>query len=300
MSGFKCGFIGIVGPTNSGKSTLMNAILGRKVSITSPLPQTTYHGIRGVLNRENAQMIFTDTPGFQRHRETIPRLLNKVADRHAEESDCLLWVFDASGNALEAQVEELGKKISALKKPELTLCALNKVDIIAKPKLLPVLARLSELGIFSEIVPISAKRSNGIDRLLNVLEQRIPEGHAFFEANDVTDRPKEFLASEFIREKVYHYTRQEVPYAVRVELEPARAVESSKVPHVFARIHVDSESKKGILIGKAGEKLKRIGMAARKDIEDLLGEHICLNIQVRVDENWKKDSRLLHRYLELT
>ncbi len=161
---FKTGFVGIVGPTNSGKSTLMNALMGKKISIVSNKVQTTYHGVRGILNREDEQMVLTDTPGMQGHGEGIARLLNKVADQAASDCDMLAWVFDASSDRLLGQLNKLSKKI-AQKPPEKSICVLNKVDKISKPKLLPLIEQISKLGLFSDIVPISAMKGVGVQAL---------------------------------------------------------------------------------------------------------------------------------------
>jgi GTP-binding protein Era len=277
----------------------MNALMGKKISIVSPKVQTTYHGVRGILNREGEQLVLTDTPGFQGHSEPVAKLLNKVAESNAKDCDILAWVFDASSPRLMGQLKKLEMKIR-IKPPEKSICVLNKVDKCAKPALLPLIDEISKLGLFSEIVPISALKSSGVDRLADLLRGKAPEGQPMYPTDMETDRPKEFLISELIREKIYRDTHQEVPYSARVEIEEPSAEESeARVPTVRAVIHVDSQSRRGILIGKGGAMLKKIGTEARAEIEKLLGRHICLKLHVDVQDDWKRDSRVLSKYLEL-
>ncbi len=300
---FKSGFIGIVGPTNSGKSTLMNALMGRKISIVSPKVQTTYHGVKGILNSEDEQLILLDTPGFQKQDEPVARLLNRVAEKNAKDCDALVWVFDASNTRMMAQLLKMKEMIVGLKPKESTICVLNKVDKVAKPALLPLMQSLFELGIFSEVVPLSAKTGDGISRLSQLLRTHLPAGTPLYPKDMVTDRPNEFLISELVREKIYRATEQEIPYCAWVEIEEATAVTEEepapRVPTIRAVIHVDSQSRRGILIGKGGSMLKTIGTEARKEIETLLGRHICLKLHVDVQGEWKKDAHHLNRYLEL-
>jgi len=298
---YRCGFVGLVGPTNSGKSTLMNALVGEKVSIVSPLPQTTYHGIRGILNRKTSQLILTDTPGFQRHPDALPRLLNRVADKNAEDSDQLVWVFDASNPRVRNQFEKLSPKIKASKRPELSFCVLNKVDKVNKLELLPLIQQISESGLFSEIIPVSARTGDGVKVLEEVLVQKLPEGEAMYGKDQRTDRPMSFRISEIVREKIYRSTKEEVPYSVFIEMEEDFGGEKAeRVPNVRVVIHVDSDSRKAILIGKGGTLLKKIGTEARGDIERILGHQICLKLHVHVEPEWKKDANRVNRYLELT
>lgn len=297
------GFVGIVGPTNSGKSTLLNALIGRKVSIVSQKVQTTYHGVSGILNLESGQMIFTDTPGYQRHPDRLARLLNDVADQKAAGCDAVMWVFDASNPRVFQQILKLKQKISQLKNPDLSFCVLNKVDKIEKTTLLPLIQSLWELGLFKEIIPVSAKKGSGIDRLVQIANQVLPEGQELYPRTAISDRSPQFHLAEFVREKIYQATHQEVPYSSWIEIEETEAesdgVDRPRVPTVRATIHVDSDSKKGILIGKKGEMLKKIGTEARKEMESFLGKQICLKLHVHVQKKWKEDSRFVSRYLEL-
>jgi GTP-binding protein Era len=290
------GFVGIVGPTNSGKSTLLNALIGKKISIVSPKVQTTYHGVSGILNSDSGQVIFTDTPGYQRHRDVIAQLLNGVADQKAAGCDAVMWVFDVSQKRVFDQIVKMKPKIQALKPNDKSFCVLNKVDKIQKVLLLPLIQSLWELGIFKEIIPVSAKRGNGMDRLIQAANEVLPEGENLYPETSVSDRSTDFHISELIREKIYHATYQEIPYSSWIEIE---TWEEGKVPTIRATIHVDSDSKKGILIGKKGEMLKKIGSDARKDIEKFLGKQVCLKLFVQVQKKWKEDSRFISKYLEL-
>lgn len=297
---FKSGFVGIVGPTNSGKSTLMNALVGKKVSIVSAKVQTTYHGVKGIVNTPQEQVIFVDTPGFQGHSERVAKLLNHVADRNAQDCDFLVWVFDVSNERTMVQVKRLQPKIEKWKaEGKQAICVLNKVDKVAKPALLPLIAELHALNLFSEIIPMSAKKGDGIANLRQALTPKLPEGQAMYPAEMVTDRSQDFQIAESIREKIYEATRQEMPYAVRIEIEHYATDNEGKVPMVRAVIHVDSDSRKGILIGKGGEMLKRIGTNARQDIETMLGHQICLKLFVDVQRGWKDNANLVNQYLEL-
>lgn len=297
------GFIGIVGPTNSGKSTLLNALVGRKISIVSSKVQTTYRGVSGILNSDDGQVIFTDTPGYQRHPERVAQLLNVVADQKASGCDAVVWVFDASGSRVFEQILKLKEKIKALKPQELSFCVLNKVDKVDKLKLLPMTQSIWELGLFREVIPLSAKKGSGVDRLIKAVNPVLPEGEKLYPEDSVSDRSVDFHLSEFIREKIYQATHQEVPYSSWIEIERWNEKEEAekvvKTETIHATIHVDSDSRKGILIGKKGEMLKKIGTEARKDIEAFLGKHICLKLHVNVQSKWKEDSRFLNRYLEL-
>ncbi len=322
--GFRSGFVGIVGPTNSGKSTLMNLLLGKKLSIVSPRAQTTYHGIKGVTTTDTEQTIYIDTPGFQKNSESIARLLNKVADKNVKECDILLWVFDVTTSKFPQQFEQLKQRISN-KPPDKSFCLLNKVDKVKKETLLPILQTVYDTKLFSEVIPISAQTGSGVDIVVKLLKERLPEGQHWYAPGQTTDRSQDFVIAEFIREKIYRATRQEIPYSVWVEIEkwpdmsampPMENAETApeekpvglsaepppakpKVPTFNAILHVDSDSRRGILIGKGGDMMKRIGVAARKEIEAYLGYQVCLKLNVQVQPHWRDNDRQIKKYLEL-
>ncbi len=197
------------------------------------------------------------------------------------------------------QAEDRDSLREALKPRDKTICVLNKVDKIAKDHLLPLIAELSAKGWFDDVVPVSALKGSNVDRLAQVLRAKLPEGQAMYPADAITDRSEDFLVSEMVREKIYQATHQEIPYSAWIEIEEAPLVDDVKTPTIRAVIHVDSDSRKGILIGKKGEMLKRIGTAARRDIEQHLGHKVCLKLHVDVHNEWKRDSRHLSQYLEL-
>lgn len=300
---FKSGFIALVGPTNSGKSTLLNALVGQKVSIVSPKVQTTCHKMNGIVNGKNEQLIFVDTPGFQRFEEQMARLLNKVADRGATECDIHAWVFDVSEGRAMSQIEKLQDRITTLGTFENRILLLNKVDKLKhKPDLLPLLAQLTEMKLFSEIIPISAHKKNGLDRVFAAVRARIGTGPRLFPEDQYTDRTEQFLVAELIRERIFRETGQELPYSVWIEIESFETPETktSKVPTIRAVIHIDSDSRKRILIGSGGNLIKEVGIGARKEIEQLLGHQICLKLFVDVQDSWKNNKGGLSQYLELT
>jgi len=295
----KSGFVGIVGPTNSGKSTLLNALMGKKLSIVSARSQTTYHGVRGILHEGDDEVVLTDTPGFQGYPETVARLLNNVAEKHAAECDALLWVFDVSNPNVLRHLENNKARI-ATKPKEKSVAILNKIDRIPKPKLLPFLTKFYETGLFCEIVPIAALKQDGVESIRKIIHRFTQASPHFYPQDQATDRPKEFLMAEFVREKIYRATREELPYTVWVEMEEGTAEErAQKVPVFRATIHVDGANRKKILIGKKGSLLKIVGTEARKEIEQLLGKKVCLKLHVDVDEKWRENSNQLNRYLEL-
>lgn len=296
----RCGFVGLMGPTNAGKSTLMNSILQKKVSIVSSKPQTTLRVVRGILTRPDSQVIFVDTPGSTKRKETFARLLNQTAEANAKGCDLLVWVFDAANPNVLDQFEIQKELVSRLKTRHPTLCVFNKIDRVAKAALLPLMERLAASGLFSEIIPISAKSGDGVSILLDRLHCCIPPGPRLYPAEDSTDRSQEFLISEIVREKIYETTGREVPYSVWIEVEYWGHKDSERVPTINVVIHVDTFSRKKILIGKAGAKLKEIGMRARKDVEEMLEQHVCLKIFVHHDKDWRKDTRSVNRYLEVT
>lgn len=297
MDTFHSGFVAVVGPTNSGKSTLVNALVGEKISIVSPRPQTTYHSVRGILTRETSQIVFTDTPGLQNFKAGVARLLNRVAERNVGEANLCLWVFDVSEDSFSKKIERLKTRISQAAPKERTILCLNKSDKIAKLKLLPILALLHEWALFSSVIPVSALKHDGLSRIVSEIETLLPEGEALFPKEMVSDRGPQYWLTEWVREQAYHRLRDELPYSIRVELEQWEETPKGVVAH--ATIHVDSRSKKGIVIGKGGQKLKEIGSAARQALQKKLGRKVNLFLNVHFDPDWQRDRSQLQKYLEL-
>ncbi len=294
---FKTGYVAIAGPTNSGKSTLLNALVGEKVSIVSPRPQTTYHGVRGIVTRENYQMVFVDTPGLQNYRARVAQLLNRVSDRNVSVAEITLWVFDVAEESFSRKFERLAKRVGQSGTPQNRILILNKIDKIAKLKLLPLLEWLHSLNLFSAIIPISARKADGLEAVLLEVEKRLPEGQAMFPESVKSDRTLQFQITEWVREQAYHRLYEELPYSLWVELE--RWEESDNDVKAYATIHVDGRSKKGMVIGKKGAKLKEIGTYARQSFEKKLGKKFSLFLNVDYQPDWQRDRNGLQRYLEL-
>jgi GTP-binding protein Era len=293
---FKCGFVSIVGPTNAGKSTFLNALLNDKISIVSAKPQTTYHSIKGIHNSEDAQIIFIDNPGFQRRKENIHRMLNQVAQKNSDGCDVLCLMLDISSSKLYEEFEGLKKELNNKN----LFLLLNKIDTLDKKNVLPIMKHFSETGLFKEIIPISAKKNDGVKEFLSCVLNYLPVSEPFYPLDRSTDRPESFLYSEYIREKIYQVTKQEIPYRVRVEINDEFKALDEKTPHIYATIHIDSDSRKAILIGKQANLLKEIGIRARKDIEKKLNKKICLKLHVSVEKEWLLDKRKVEKYLELS
>jgi len=294
------GFIGIVGPTNSGKSTLLNALVGEKVSIVSPKVQTTHHPIRGIINQEDVQFIFVDTPGFHHHKDPLARALREQAKQSAQECDAILWVFDVSNPRLMTQFEELKPLIEKKFKSQQNFLLLNKVDLVSKPTLLPLIESFHKTGIFSDILPISALKKDGIPKILKLAQEHLKDTVFYYERTSKTDRTPAYRISEIVREKAFELTHKEIPYSIHTE---AQLLKETPKKVWACTLFVDSDSKKKILIGNKGSKIKDIGMAARKEIEKVFhkddGGSIYLELRVQVDKDWKFNSNRLKKYLEV-
>lgn len=295
---FKSGFVAIVGRPNAGKSTLVNKLVGRKVSIVTPKPQTTRNRIQGILNREDAQIVLVDTPGIHRPENVLSRQMMDEAQHAVEGVDILSLIVDASSDfgAGDKFAIEWVQRFEGL-----VYLLLNKVDRIAKPRLLPLIARYSQAFDFAEIFPISALTGLGCFDLVKSWLTRLPEHDAYFPAEQYTDQPERFLAAEIIREKAIAVTRNEVPYSIAVMID--NFAEGEKLLRIRATIYVEREGQKGILIGKAGATMKKLGTQARLEIEAVLGIHVFLELLVQVRPGWRQDSAMVqeldwHRQLE--
>jgi len=289
---FKSGFISIVGAPNAGKSTLLNRLLGEKISITSDKAQTTRNRILGVLHSPTAQLIFLDTPGMHLTQNTFNSRMVESAVSAMSEADLILFIADASAPDRESE-KLIVDKIKYLKKQ--VIIAINKVDLVKKQSLLEMIARWSERGIFKSIVPISAINGEQTDALLQEMETALPEGPPFFPDDVMTNMPIRFIAAEMVREKIFRLTGQEIPYSTAVTIEVFDESDPNIV-RIHAAIHVERDSQKGIIIGKGGSKLKQIGENARKDIEQLVGTKVFLKLFVRVEKNWSRDTKSLLKF----
>ena len=295
---FRSGFAGIIGLPNVGKSTLVNRLVGQKVAIVSPKPQTTRNRIQGIINLPNAQIVLIDTPGVHRAESALGRQMMEEVEQALGSIDVLVLMLDASGDIGRAE-EHVFQRAKNFRGPRILL--LNKVDRIPKPKLLPMIEQCSRKAEFAEIIPISAKTGSGCASLVTALVKQLPEGQPYFPPDQVTDQPERFLAAEIVREKVLANTYHEVPHAVAVIVE--RFEEKPNLVRILAVFHVERDAQKGILIGRSGEMMKKIGTQARLELEEILGVKVFLELAVKVQRNWRDDPAKVrqldwHRQLE--
>ncbi|MCX7896604.1 MAG: GTPase Era [Rhodocyclaceae bacterium] len=284
---YRAGFIALVGRPNVGKSTLMNHLLGVKLSIVSKKAQTTRHRIQGVLTRKDAQFVFVDTPGFQtRHRNALNRAMNRVVTHALDDVDVILFVVEAGRFS-----EDDRRILALLPKGKPVILAINKIDRLPRrDHVLPFIAAMAEHG-FAEIVPISAEKDDNLDELLKTIARYLPCQPPLFSEDVLTDRSERFLAAELLREKLFRHLGDEVPYGVAVEVE--RFEEESGKRRIWATILVAQESHKAIVIGKDGERLKTIARAARVEMERLFDAKVWLSVWVKVKSGWVEDERAL-------
>ena len=286
--GFRTGYLAVIGRPNVGKSTLTNRLVGAKVSITSKKAQTTRHRIQGVLTTDDAQFIFVDTPGFQMtHKNALNRLMNRSVTSTFADVDVILLVVEY-GNWGNGEAESL----RMLPAGTPVVLVINKIDRLAdKKELLPFIARVSALHEFAELVPLSAEKGIGTDELLTAVARYLPEGPPVFDADDITDRSERFMASEILREKLFRNLGEELPYGIAVEIE--KFEQEGDLRRILAAVIVDRTGHRAIVIGKAGERLKRISTDARKEMETLFGGKVWLETWVKVKGGWADDERAL-------
>lgn len=287
---FKSGFVGIIGRPNVGKSTLLNTLLGEKVAITTPKPQTTRNRILGIMNIDGGQIVFLDTPGIHRAKTPLNVQMVKSAMGTFGEADVLLLLLEADMGLHDDDTFVLDS-LKGIRTP--VILVINKIDLVKKEALLPLIDTLKDLYAFEEIVPVSALKGFGVDRLTAILRRLLPEGPKLFPDDMITDRTERFIASEIIREKILLLTRQEIPYATAVVVEAFKEEEERNFIRIQASIIVEKDSQKGIVIGKKGAMLKDIGRQARKDLERFFNAHIYLELFVKVRKDWTRDERLL-------
>ena len=292
QSSFLSGFIAIVGPPNVGKSTLLNRLLGTKVAIVTPKPQTTRNRILGIYHGDGYQMIFMDTPGIHKTRTPLHKSMVASAQEACGEVD-LVMVMVEMLHPDDPDISLIVKNLKRIEKPALLI--INKIDTGSKATLLPIIDAFSRLQVFEAIIPISALKGDGIQGLLEELKSRLRPGPAFFPEDIRTDQSDAFLISEFIREKIYLHTRQELPYSAAVTVESIEEIPEKSLLSISAQIHVESDSQKVILIGKKGRMIKSIGQASRRELEKTFGTHVYLDLRVRVEKNWSRDTRALRR-----
>ena len=287
-SNYHSGFIAIVGRPNVGKSTLLNHLVGQKISITSRKAQTTRHRITGILTEENEQFIFVDTPGFQtKHLNTLNRGLNRVVTNSLRNVNVVLFVIETR------HFDERDRQVMNLLPPNMpVLLVINKVDNMEdKSELLPFIQEIAKEREFAAIVPVSAKQNKQLDTLLNTIRPYLPEGEKIYPEDEVTDRNERFLAAELIREKIFRFTGDELPYSVSVVIEQFKM--EGQLRRIHAAILVDKEAHKAMLIGKNGEKLKEIATQARLDMETLFDGKVYLEVWIKIRSGWADNAQML-------
>lgn len=290
---FKSGFVALIGRPNVGKSTLLNYIVGQKVAIMSDKPQTTRNKIQGVYTTANEQIIFIDTPGIHKPKHRLGAFMTKIAEKTLNEVDLILFLTSAD-EALGKGEEYIIERLHEVDRP--VFLVINKIDKIHPDKLLPIIDNYRTRYDFEQVVPISALQGNNVTTLLNEIIENLQEGPQYYPAEQISDHPEHFIVAEMIREKVLHLTREEVPHSVAVTIEEMKKREDTELIDVAATIIVERSSQKGIVIGKNGNMLRKIGTLARKDIEAMLGNKVFLNLWVKVQEDWRNRTRLLREY----
>lgn len=288
---FKSGYAAIAGKPNAGKSTLMNRLLDCKLSIVSPKPQTTRHRVLGIRNGKNHQIVFLDTPGLIDPKYPLQSAMVRTANQTIQESDLILFLVDVSAHVdPDSALPEI---ILGTNKPKILL--LNKIDLVPKPELLPLMDRFQRTGLFREIVPVSALKRDGLDLLLPLIVQTLPETPPLYPTDILSEHPERFFVSEIIRERIFHEYGEEIPYSCAVQI-----AEFSERPgrkdFVRAEIIVERDSQKGILIGSNGRSLKKLGTDARGEIERFLGRPVFLELFVRVEKNWRRNEKDIQQF----
>jgi GTP-binding protein Era len=284
----RSGFVSVVGRPNVGKSTLVNRVVGQKVAIVTAKPQTTRNSITAIANTDRAQIVFIDTPGIHKPRHEMNRLMVEAALASLNRVDCVLLMVDITqkfGRGDEHVLELLARVEAPL------LLAINKVDQVSKETILPLIDDYRTRREFKEIVPLSALKGDNVERLVALLEQYLPEGPPLFPEDALTDLPERFFAAELVREKILLYLREEVPYSSAVTIDAWE--DKTDITRIEASILVERGSQKGILLGQGGQMIKKIGTAARHELEHFLGTRVYLGLHVKVRENWRENRRLL-------
>lgn len=290
---FHSGFAAIVGRPNVGKSTLLNAILGEKLVITSDKPQTTRNRIQGIHNVPGGQIVFIDTPGVHRAGSRLNRSLVDAAMEAIQGVDVVLFLVEATTKPT-AESETMAEILSGVKAP--VVLVINKVDLVEKGDLFALMESYSRMHDFREIVPVSASKCDGVERLVELVCRLLPIGPAYFPDDILTDLPERFVVAEMIREKVFRLTRDEIPYSVAVQVESFKERPESGVIAISAAIIVERDSQKGIIIGRRGDMLRRIGTAARLEIERFLAERVYLELFVKVSRDWSDNPQKLKEF----
>ncbi len=288
---FKSGFISIAGKPNVGKSTLLNAFLGQKIAAVSPKPQTTRAQITGVVTNENSQLIFVDTPGIHNPKNKLGQFMVNEAYQGVDGADVVLYLVAADKCNVDNEIEIINKI-----KCDNVILVINKTDAVEKESILPLIAQLNDVRDFKEIIPVSALKKDGVERLMTVIESYLPEGPQFFPEDTLTDQPEKQICAEFIREKLMRNLNSEIPYGTAVIIEKMKYDELKDLTSIEATIYCERDSHKAIIIGKNGEMLKKVGTSARYDIQKFTGGKVYLNLWVKVKENWRNSEATLKNF----
>ncbi|HCT64030.1 MAG TPA: GTPase Era [Lachnospiraceae bacterium] len=292
-SKFYSGFISLVGRPNVGKSTLMNKLIGEKIAIISPKPQTTRNRIQSILTKEDFQVIFIDTPGIHRPKHKLGNYMVKAAETTLNEVDAVLMLVEPTDRVLEMDRYVI-ERLQGIKTPVILI--INKIDTIEKSKILTVMDMFRSLYDFAEIIPVSAKMGENTDQLMEVIKKYLPEGPQYFPEDMVTDQPERQIAAEIIREKALQLLQEEIPHGIAVEISAMKKRKDKDLVDVEATIYCEKDSHKGIIIGKQGSMLKKIGTRARGDISAILGSPINLQIWIKVKKDWRDSDFLLKNF----
>ena len=290
FQGFKSGYVAILGRPNVGKSTLLNQMLKMKLSIVTPKPQTTRKKVLGILNGENYQIVFIDTPGIIDPKYNLQKVMMKYVRHAIDDADVVLYMVDAA--APRQQFDDVASHLQGVEKP--VVLVLNKVDLVKKDQLLPMIDAYRQVHDFKAIIPISALKGDGVDRVVEELVKLLPEGHPYYPSDYVTPEQERFFVAEIIREKIFLLYGEEIPYSTHVEIEEFKERPGHK-DYIRAVIYVEKNSQKGILIGKQGQALKRVGQLAREEVEAFLGRPVYLELFVKVNEDWRKSDTKIRR-----
>jgi GTP-binding protein Era len=287
---YRTGYVAIAGRPNVGKSTLMNTLLGQKLAIVSPRPQTTRHRVLGILQGESYQIIFLDTPGLMEPTYLLQEAMTRIARQSLAEADIILMMTEATG------VHPLDEKVvAALKSRDVPrIMLINKVDLISKEQILPLIDHFSQYHLFRDIIPISALHKDGLNIVLDRVLESLPYGEPFYPPDMISDEPERFFVAEIVREQIFLQYGEEIPYATAVTVEEFKE-RPGKKDYIKTTIIVERESQKGIIIGKGGKKLGKVGRLSRESIEQLTGRPVYLDLQVRVRKKWRKDPKQLKR-----
>lgn len=290
---FKSGFVAIVGRPNVGKSTLLNSLAGQKIAIVSNKPQTTRTAIKGIINREDAQIIFTDTPGIHKPKNKLGEKMAETIDESMSDVDVILYLIEGTDKGIGLANEFILNKV--IEQKTKAILVINKVDLVNKENLLELIKVYSEKHNFEAIIPISAKKNDGVDTLLEKIIELLPEGPAYYDTEEWTDQTERQIIEETIREKALRCLNDEVPHGIAVEVITMKKRENKDLYDIEATIYCEKKTHKGIIIGKDGTMLKRIGERARRDIEEMLGAQANLQLWVKVKEDWRDNENRLNQ-----